>query len=173
VKERKFSRALLLSPKERAEHLMLLDLERNDLGRVCRYGSVKVEEQMVLEKYSHVIHIVSQVGGKMLPGRDAFDLVRALFPGGTITGCPKIRSMEIIHELEKRARDFYTGSLGFFGFSGEAVFNIIIRTIILKGACGSLRVGAGVVADSDPGREYWETIQKGKAMFEALGIKRL
>ncbi len=169
-KTKKLSRNLLLSPKERAEHLMLLDLERNDLGRVCRYGSVKVEEQMVLEQYSHVIHIVSQVIGKMRAGEDVFGLIRALFPGGTITGCPKIRSMEIIHELESKPREFYTGSLGFLSFSGEAVFNIIIRTIVLKGNRGSLRVGAGIVADSNPSREYWETIQKGKAMFSALGV---
>ena len=164
------SKALLLSPKERAEHLMLLDLERNDLGRVCKFGTVGVKEKMILEHYSHVIHIVSQVEGEMLPEKDAFDLIRALFPGGTITGCPKIRSMEIIHELEKKPREFYTGSLGFLGFGGEAVLNIIIRTIVLDGAKGSLRVGAGIVADSNPSREYWETIQKGKVLFKALGI---
>jgi para-aminobenzoate synthetase component 1 len=168
--ERGYSRALLLSPKEKAEHLMLLDLERNDLGRVSEFGTVNVEEQMVLERYSHVIHIVSQVAGKMRLGLDAFDLIRALFPGGTITGCPKIRSMEIIHELENKPRELYTGSLGFLGFSGEAVFNIIIRTIVLEGRRGSLRVGAGIVADSDPRREYRETIQKGRALFKALGI---
>ncbi len=174
---RALARTLLLSPKERAEHLMLLDLERNDLGRVSEFGSVRVEEKMVLEHYSHVIHIVSQVAGKLKPGKDTFDLVRALFPGGTITGCPKIRSMEIIRELERKPRGFYTGSLGYLGFSGDAVFNIIIRTIVLRrgqSPCweGSLRVGAGIVADSDPAQEYWETIQKGKALFKALGIKK-
>jgi anthranilate/para-aminobenzoate synthase component I len=164
------SKALLLSPKERAEHLMLLDLERNDLGRVCSYETVQVEEHRVLEHYSHVIHIVSQVAGRLRRGKDVFDLIRALFPGGTITGCPKIRSMEIIHELEKKPREFYTGSLGLLEFSGNAALNIIIRTIVLRGDQGSLRVGAGIVADSDPSREYEETIQKGKALFEALGI---
>jgi anthranilate/para-aminobenzoate synthase component I len=179
------ARGLLLSPKEKAEHLMLLDLERNDLGRVCEFGSVRVEERMVLEHYSHVIHIVSQVAGRLGPEKDTFDIIRALFPGGTITGCPKIRSMEIIQELEGRSRGAYTGSLGFLGFSGSAVLNIIIRTIVLHQAGntlpsrrvsphweGSLRVGAGIVADSDPAREYWETIQKGKALFKALGITK-
>ena len=168
--DKKLSRSLLLSPKERAEHMMLVDLERNDLGRVCRFGTVKVDEHMVLERYSHVTHIVSHVVGEMAADKDAFDLIRALFPGGTITGCPKIRSMEIIHELEKKPRDYYTGSLGFLDVSGETVMNIIIRTICLEGTRGSIRVGAGIVADSNPGREYLETIHKAQAMFEALGI---
>jgi len=169
--DKKLSRSLLISPKERAEHMMLVDLERNDLGRVCRFGTVKVNEHMVLERYSHVTHIVSHVVGEMAADKDSFDLIQALFPGGTITGCPKIRSMEIIHELEKKPRDYYTGSLGFLDVSGETVMNIIIRTICLEGTRGSIRVGAGIVVDSNPGREYLETIHKAQAMFEALNIK--
>jgi para-aminobenzoate synthetase component 1 len=169
--DRALSRELLLSPKERAEHLMLLDLERNDLGRVAKFGTVRVEEQMVLEHYAKVIHIVSQVVAEMREDRDAFHLIEALFPGGTITGCPKIRSMEIIHELESKAREVYTGSLGFLSFSGTAVFNILIRTITLKEGTGSLRLGAGIVADSQSSREYEETLHKGRALFEALGLR--
>lgn len=164
----KFSRELLLSEKEKAEHLMLLDLERNDLGRVCDFRSVRVDEFMTLEKYSHVIHIVSNVTGRLSKRKNSFDVLRALFPGGTITGCPKIRSMEIIHELEPGRRSIYTGSIGYIGFDGSMDFNIVIRTILCRRGKGYIQVGAGIVHDSVPAKEYEETLHKAQAMFEAL-----
>lgn len=159
---------LLVDEKERAEHIMLVDLERNDLGRVCSYGSVRVSELMVLERYSHVIHIVSNVKGELCEGKDQFDLIQAMFPGGTITGCPKVRCMEIIEELEPVRRGPYTGSIGYFGFQGEMDMNIIIRTILLKDGIAYTQVGAGIVADSQPRREYFETLHKAEAMLRAL-----
>ncbi len=163
-----FRRELIKNPKERAEHIMLVDLERNDLGRVCEPHSVRVSEMMTLEKYSHVTHIVSNVTGRLRKGRDQFDLLRAMFPGGTITGCPKIRSMAIIEELEPFKRHLYTGSIGWIGFDGDMDMNIVIRTLLLKGRRGFLQVGAGIVYDSDPEQEYWETLHKGKALIDAL-----
>lgn len=160
---------LILSDKERAEHIMLVDLERNDLGRVCEYGSVKVNELMVLEDYSHVIHIVSNVVGRLKRGKDRFDLIAAAFPGGTITGCPKIRCMEIIDELEPVARNIYTGSVGYLDFNGDMDLNIAIRTMVIKGQKAYAQVGAGIVADSDPEREYYETLYKAEALFKAVG----
>ena len=165
---RKLRRDLMASEKERAEHVMLVDLERNDLGRVCRPHSVRVSEMMTLEEYSHVVHIVSNVEGKLKKGADQFDLIKAMFPGGTITGCPKIRCMEIIEELEPFKRGVYTGSAGYFGFNGDLDLNIIIRTILLKQNRGYFQVGAGIVHDSDPEAEYWETLHKGKALVDAL-----
>jgi aminodeoxychorismate synthase component I len=159
---------LLLHPKERAEHLMLVDLERNDLGRVCSYGTVRVDELMVLEAYSHVRHIVSNVAGTLHPSKDRFDLMRAVFPGGTITGVPKIRCMEIIEELEPVRRGPYTGSMGYLSFSGEMDLNILIRTFVVKDGIAHIQVGAGIVADSDPPREYEETLHKARALLEAL-----
>jgi anthranilate/para-aminobenzoate synthase component I len=159
---------LLLSPKERAEHLMLVDLERNDLGRVCDYGSVKVDEFMVTERYSHVIHIVSNVRGRVRDGASGFDLLDAMFPGGTVTGVPKIRCLEIIEELEPVPRGLYTGSIGYVSWSGAMDWNIIIRTLVIRGGELSLYAGAGIVADSDPAREYDETLDKARALFEAL-----
>ncbi|HTP06301.1 MAG TPA: anthranilate synthase component I family protein [Nitrospirota bacterium] len=159
---------LLTNQKERAEHIMLLDLERNDLGRVCGYGTVRVDEMMVVEDYSHVIHIVSNVRGELAAGRDAFDLVRSVFPGGTITGVPKVRCMEIIDELEPVARGPYTGSIGYFSNAGDMDLNIIIRTFVIKDRMAHIQVGAGIVADSDPEREYFETIQKAEALKKAL-----
>ena len=167
---RELSKELLTSEKERAEHIMLLDLERNDLGKVCSYGSVVVDEIMVVEDYSHVIHIVSNVRGKLAPGKDAFDLVRAVFPGGTITGVPKVRCMEIIDELEPVARGLYTGSMGYFSNSGDMDMNIIIRTFVVKDGIAYLQVGAGIVADSDPEAEYRETIEKAEALKKALAM---
>ncbi len=161
---------LLTNEKERAEHIMLLDLERNDLGKVCEYGSVAVDEMMVVEDYSHVIHIVSNVRGRLAPGRDAFDLVRAVFPGGTITGVPKVRCMEVIDELEPVARGPYTGSIGYFSNSGDMDLNIIIRTFVVKDGIAYVQVGAGIVADSDPEREYFETLQKAEALRKALEL---
>jgi len=161
---------LILSEKERAEHLMLLDLERNDLGRVCRYGTVQVDERMVLEEYSHVIHIVSNVRGQLREEMDAFDLIRAAFPGGTITGTPKVRCMEIIDELEPVARGPYTGSFGYIGFDGELDLNILIRSFVLTGKRAYIQVGSGIVSDSDPAREYQESLFKAQALLEALAL---
>ena len=159
---------LLLSEKERAEHIMLVDLARNDLGRVCRMGSVSADELMMLETYSHVIHIVSDVAGALRLGVDAVDVIRAVFPGGTITGCPKVRCMEILRELEPVARGLYTGSLGYIGFDGTMDLNIAIRTMIIQGSRLSFHVGAGIVADSVPEREYHETLAKARALTVAL-----
>lgn len=159
---------LLVNEKERAEHIMLVDLERNDLGRVCDFQSVKVEDFLKIEKYSHVMHLVSKVTGRLQKDKDALDLLRAMFPGGTITGCPKIRCMEIIDELEPVRRGLYTGSIGYLDFAGDMDLNIVIRTLILKGSKGYLQVGAGIVHDSDPEREYEETLQKGEALMQAL-----
>ncbi len=160
---------LLANEKERAEHLMLVDLERNDLGKICRYGSVEVNEFMVTEQYSHVIHIVSNVRGRLSPGRDCIDVIRAVFPGGTITGVPKVRCMQIIDELEPVSRGPYTGSFGYISFAGEMDLNIIIRTFIITGGRAYVQVGAGIVADSDPEREYQETLYKAQALITALG----
>lgn len=159
---------LLANPKERAEHVMLVDLERNDLGRVCDYKSVKVNEMMGIEKYSHVIHIVSKITGKLSNEKDGWDLIKTMFPGGTITGCPKVRCMEIIDELEPVSRGLYTGSIGYFDFSGDLDFNIIIRTLVLQKDSGHFQVGAGIVYDSDPAKEYEETLHKGEAMAHAI-----
>ncbi len=166
--DRELSRELILNEKERAEHIMLVDLERNDLGRVCRYGTVRVDELMTLEKYSHVIHIVSNVRGRLAEGKDRFDLLAAVFPGGTITGAPKIRCMEIIDELEPIGRNVYTGSLGYLAFNGDMDLNIVIRTFVVTGGRAYVQAGAGIVADSDPGREYEETLYKAEALLAAL-----
>ncbi len=159
---------LLTSPKERAEHLMLVDLERNDLGRVCEFGSVRVDEFMLVEQYSHVSHLVSNIVGTLRPAMNAGDLIKAVFPGGTITGVPKIRCMEIIESLEPVRRGPYTGSLGYLSWSGDLDLSIVIRTLVLTGEHGYLQVGAGIVADSDPAREYDETLFKALAFFKAL-----
>ena len=169
---RSSERELLASEKERAEHIMLVDLERNDLGRVCDYKSVRVEDMMGLEKYSHVIHIASKITGQLSKGKDRFDLIRTMFPGGTITGCPKVRCMEIIDELEPVKRGIYTGSIGYCGFNGDVDLNIVIRTLVLQGKRGHFQVGAGIVHDSDPTREYEETLHKGEALLQALALTR-
>ena len=166
--DRRLREELLANEKERAEHLMLVDLERNDLGRVCEWGSVRVDEFMTVEQYSHVNHLVSHISGTLQPAATGFDLLRAIFPGGTITGVPKIRCMEIIEELEPVRRGPYTGSMGYLSWSGDLDFNIVIRTLVLRQAHGYLQVGAGIVADSDPAREYEETIHKAQAFFSAL-----
>ena len=161
---------LVSNEKERAEHVMLVDLERNDLGRVCRYGSVEVDELMVIEEYSHVMHIVSNVRGWLAEGKTRFDLFRACFPGGTITGAPKIRSMEIIEELEPTRRGPYTGSIGFLGYAGEMDMNIVIRTVVMKKGIFYVQAGAGIVDDSVPEREYFESMKKAEALLRALEI---
>jgi para-aminobenzoate synthetase component I len=158
---------LINNEKERAEHVMLVDLERNDLGRVCKYGTVEVNEFMVIEKYSHVMHIVSNVRGELAEGETWFDVVNATFPGGTITGAPKVRTMEIIEELEPVRRGPYTGSLGWFGFNGNMELNIIIRTMLVKDGMAHVQAGAGVVIDSIPANEYKESLKKAIALWKA------
>lgn len=161
---------LIVHPKERAEHIMLLDLERNDLGRVCRPGSVQVEECMVIETYRHVHHIVSNVRGELRPEVTPGRLLAALFPGGTITGCPKVRCMQILAELEACARGPYTGSLGYLNRDGSLDTNILIRTLHLHGQDFTLRAGAGIVADSEPEAELHETRAKARGLLRALGL---
>jgi len=161
---------LVAHPKERAEHIMLIDLERNDLGRVCEAGSVVVDEYMVTESYAHVHHIVSNVRGRLRADRSPVDALRALFPGGTITGCPKVRCMQIIAELEGEGRGAYTGSLGWLGTDGDADFNILIRTLTLREDLIELRAGAGIVADSVPERELAETRAKARGLLRAFGV---
>jgi len=166
----RLGRELLDDPKERAEHLMLVDLGRNDLGRVCRYGSVRVPELMILERYSHVMHIVSSVTGELSEGRDALDALAATFPAGTLSGAPKIRAMEIIDELEPAARGIYGGALGYLDFTGSLDFCIAIRTVVVEEGRAVLQAGAGIVADSDPAAERRETEAKALAMLEALRL---
>lgn len=161
-------RELLDNPKERAEHIMLIDLERNDLGRVCAGGSVAVSEFMVIESYSHVHHIVSNVCGTARPGLKPGELIRAVFPGGTITGCPKVKCMEIINELEARPRGAYTGSMGYLNLNGDCDLNILIRTIARYGNRIELCAGSGIVADSEPLAELEETRAKAKGLILAL-----
>lgn len=168
AEDRRLAEDLLTNAKERAEHVMLVDLARNDLGRVCRYGTVQADELMVIERYSHVSHIVSNVSGLLRDGLDGFDLVRAIFPGGTITGVPKIRCMEIIEALEPVRRGSYTGSMGYLSWSGDLDLNIVIRTLALAKTAGYVQVGAGIVADSDPAKEYDETLFKAEALLKAL-----
>lgn len=166
--DEELARDLLDDPKERAEHVMLVDLGRNDLGRVCKTGSVKVTELMVVERYSHVMHIVSNVQGELSGGQDAFDVVRATFPAGTLSGAPKVRAMEIIDELEGVRREVYGGAVGYFSFSGNMDMAIAIRTLVIKDGKVHLQAGAGIVADSDPAAEYVETVNKAKAVVKAI-----
>jgi anthranilate synthase component 1 len=161
-------RELLADPKERAEHVMLVDLARNDVGRVCRYGSVHTPTIMEVERYSHVMHIVSEVRGELVPNRDAYDVLRACFPAGTVSGAPKIRAMEIIDELEPEGRGPYAGAVGYFGYSGNMDTCITIRTIVMQGDRVYLQAGAGIVADSDPQREYEESNNKLRALSQAV-----
>jgi len=161
---------LLADPKERAEHVMLVDLGRNDLGRVCTTGSVRVSELMVIERYSHVMHIVSNVQGELAPGKDAFDVVRATFPAGTLSGAPKVRAMEIIDELEPVRREVYGGAAGYFSFSGNMDLAIAIRTLVIRDGKVHLQAGAGIVADSVPAAEYQETVNKAMAVVKAIEI---
>ncbi len=164
------ARELLADPKERAEHVMLVDLGRNDLGRVCDHGSVHVPLMMDVERYSHVMHIVSRVVGDLDSTHDAFDLMRATFPAGTVSGAPKVRAMEIIDELEGERRGPYAGAVGYFSYSGNMDTCIAIRTIFFKDQTAFLQAGAGIVADSDPAREYEETLHKAQALAEAIEV---
>jgi anthranilate synthase component 1 len=166
--DKKLATELLASKKERAEHIMLVDLGRNDLGRVCDYGSVKVTEEMTIERYSHVMHIVSNVTGKLKKGQDSIDLLKACFPAGTVSGAPKVRAMEIIDELENLKRGLYAGCVGYLSFSGDLDTAIAIRTILLKDKEAFVQAGAGIVMDSDPAKEYQETLNKARALLLSL-----
>jgi para-aminobenzoate synthetase component 1 len=174
--ERQLAGELVANAKERAEHIMLVDLERNDLGRVCEWGSVVVDELLVVERYSHVMHLVSNVRGTLRPEKNAVDLIRALFPGGTITGCPKVRCLEIIEELEPVRRSLFYGSCGYLDWRGNLDLNILIRTLLLAREVDAAtphyrvwgQVGAGIVADSDPEWEWQESLHKAEAQLAAL-----
>ena len=161
---------LLADPKERAEHVMLIDLGRNDVGRIAAPGSVKVTERMVVERYSHVMHIVSNVEGRVRPGLDALDVLKASFPAGTVTGAPKVRAMQIIDELEPLKRGIYSGAVGWLGFNGDMDMAIAIRTAVLKQGRLSVQAAAGIVADSDPRTEWLETQHKARAVLKAAGL---
>ena len=167
-RDRELSDELIAHPKERAEHVMLIDLERHDLGRVCQPGSVEVDELMVIESYAHVHHIVSNVTGRLRPDASPVDVIRAVFPGGTITGCPKVRCMEIIAELEQVGRGPYTGSMGYLGLDGRLDLNILIRSMWVTGREVHFRTGAGIVADSEPVSELAETEAKARGLLRAL-----
>jgi anthranilate synthase component 1 len=170
LEDQALEKELLADPKERAEHVMLVDLARNDLGRVCEFGSVHVSEKMVIERYSHVMHIVSHVEGHLRPEFDAIDLMTATFPAGTVSGAPKIRSMQIISELENAPRGPYAGAVGYFAFDGSMDTCITIRTLLMQGQTITVQAGAGIVADSNPEREYQETLNKARALAIAVEI---
>lgn len=159
---------LLADEKERAEHIMLMDLARNDVGRVSEFGSVKVTDQMVIERYSHVMHIVSNVTGRLAGGRSSYDVMRATFPAGTVSGSPKVRAMQVIAEVEKSKRCAYAGAVGYFGFDGNHDSCIALRTVVLKDSQAYAQAGAGVVADSVPESEYTETVNKAAAALRAV-----
>jgi anthranilate synthase component I len=159
---------LLADPKERAEHVMLVDLGRNDIGRVCEYGTVQVRDLMTVERYSHVMHIVSHVEGRIRPDLDAFDLMRATFPAGTVSGAPKVRAMEIVEELEGERRGLYAGAVGYFSYDGSMDTCIAIRTMLVRDGRVFVQAGAGIVADSDPASEYEESVNKAKALLVAV-----
>ena len=166
--DKRLVQELTASEKDKAEHIMIVDLERNDLGKVCGFGSVRVAEMEVIESYSNVHHMVSTVRGKLRKGVSVIDCIRATFPGGSITGAPKVRAMEIIDELEPTRRGLYTGSIGYIGFDGSCDLNIVIRTMIVKDGKIFFHVGGGVVYDSTPEGEYQETMDKGEALFDSL-----
>lgn len=168
--ERALELDLLSDPKERAEHIMLVDLGRNDVGRSAEVGTVQVNELMSIERYSHVIHLVSNIRGKMAPGKSPLDLFVSCFPAGTVSGAPKIRAMQIISELEPQKRGPYAGALGYLSFNGNLDSCIIIRTIMIQGKKVSIQAGAGIVADSDPHKEYQETLSKAGAMLKAIDL---
>lgn len=170
AEERALEADLLADPKERAEHIMLVDLGRNDVGRVAEIGTVEVNELMAIERYSHVIHIVSNVRGKLAAGKTPFDLFVAAFPAGTVSGAPKIRAMQIISELEPQKRGLYAGAVGYFSFNGNLDTCIVIRTILMKGKKAYIQAGAGIVADSDPEKEHQETLNKARAMLRAIEL---
>lgn len=168
AEDKRMEEQLCTDEKERAEHIMLVDLERNDISRVAQFGTVQVDELMTVEYYSHVMHLVSEVRGILAAGKDALDVLRATFPGGTITGAPKVRTMEIIEELEPVRRGPYTGSFGWISYDGDMEFNIMIRTVTMKDNVAHIQAGAGIVIDSDPKREYQESMNKAKALWLAV-----
>jgi anthranilate synthase component 1 len=170
--DRQLEQDLLADPKERAEHLMLVDLGRNDAGRVAEIGSVEVDEYAIVERYSHVMHIVSNVHGKLRPGLDWLDVLRATFPAGTLSGAPKVRAMEIIDELETVRRGFFGGCAGYLDYSGNMDMAITIRSMVAKDGKITLEAGAGVVADSEPEYEFEETINKARAIITAIDLAR-
>lgn len=169
--DKKMARELVSSSKDRAENIMIVDLVRNDLGRVCQFGSIEVTELALLETFPDVFHLTSTVKGKLLEQKNLVDLLKAAFPGGSVTGAPKIRAMQIIDELEPTARSVYTGTMGYFSFNGSVDLNIVIRTFIIKGTKAYFQVGGGIVYDSDPEKEYTETLHKARALMQALGLK--
>ncbi|MBN2568003.1 MAG: chorismate-binding protein, partial [Deltaproteobacteria bacterium] len=168
--DRELAGELLQDPKEKAEHIMLVDLGRNDLGRIARIGTVQVNQLMVVERYSHVMHLVSNIQAQLSEGKDCFDVLKATFPAGTLSGAPKIRAMEIIDELETVRRGPYGGAVGYFSYTGNMDFCITIRTMVIKDGKIFIQVGAGIVADSDPDREYEETINKAGGMMQAIQL---
>jgi para-aminobenzoate synthetase component I len=168
LQDKKLAASLLANPKEIAEHMMLVDLERNDLGKVCQWGTVEVDELLSIERYSHVMHLVSNVRGKLGVGQDAIDLIKSTFPGGTITGCPKVRCMEIIAELEPSPRNLFYGSCGYLDQRGQLDLNILIRTLLYHQGQVWGQVGAGIIADSDPAQEWAESLQKAQAQIQAI-----
>ncbi len=170
VQDGVLAQELMDSGKDKAEHIMIVDLERNDLGRVCEYGSVRVSECMVLETYATVFHLVSTIEGRICEDKDRFDLLKACFPGGSITGAPKVRAMEIIDELEPTRRNIYTGSIGYLSFAGDMDLSIVIRTFLITEGRAYFQVGGGIVFDSDPEAEYVETLDKAKALIKALNL---
>lgn len=170
AEDRRLAEELLADPKERAEHVMLVDLGRNDVGRVARYGSVELSDVMVIERYSHVMHITSNVTGQLADGRDAFDALRACLPAGTVSGAPKVRAMEIIDELEPHRRGPYAGAVGYVDFSGNMDTCIALRTLVVAGDKAYIQAGAGIVADSVPADEYQETLNKARGLLKAIEI---
>jgi anthranilate synthase component 1 len=168
AKNETLAQDLLKDEKELAEHTMLVDLARNDIGRVCKFGTVRVNELMTVKKFSHVQHIVSHVTGQLQKGRDSFDALRAVFPAGTVSGAPKVRAMEVIDELEPTLRGPYAGALGYFSLNGSCDFAITIRSLFVNKNRGYIQSGAGIVMDSDPSNEWSETEQKANAMLQAL-----
>jgi para-aminobenzoate synthetase component 1 len=170
IEDQKLREELLNSTKEKAELLMVTDLLRNDLGRVCDYGSIKVRDMRTIEEYEYVFQATSTIEGRLKDDKDCFDVLRASFPGGSITGCPKIRSMQIIEELEPTRRGIYTGAMGYINFDGNMDFNILIRTLLAYRDKFYFQVGGGIVADSTPDREYEETLVKARALQTVLGM---
>ena len=168
--DKQLAEELLADPKERAEHIMLVDLGRNDVGRVAQYNTVRIEDEMVIERYSHVMHIVSSVVGKLAEGRDALDTLRACLPAGTLSGAPKVRAMEIIDEMETERRGPYGGAVGYIDFSGNMDTCITIRTIVMKGKTAYVQAGGGIVADSVPETEYEETLNKAWGLLKAIEV---
>jgi anthranilate synthase component 1 len=164
----RLEKELLADPKEKAEHVMLVDLGRNDIGRVCEYSTIKIREMMRVERYSHVMHIVSDVVGKVRSDKDIFDVIEATFPAGTVSGDPKVRAMELIDELENTRRGPYAGCVGYVSFSGNIDMCITIRTIVMKEKTAYIQAGGGIVLDSEPEKEYKETVAKAMALIKAV-----